>query len=71
MFELLRGETKRIWIAYWRYPLDFISGLLVLFITFYVIIMGAEYVSGGQTSRFGGDRLSGLILGYWLWNLTR
>lgn len=71
MFELLRSETKRIWTAYWRYPLDYLSGLVVLFITFYVIVMGAQYVSGDQETQFGGDRLTQLILGYWLWNLSR
>lgn len=70
MFELLRGETKRIWISYWRYPLEFLSGLVVMFVTFYLIVVGAEHVAGSE-SQFGGDRASGLILGYWLWNLTR
>ncbi|MEO1085152.1 MAG: ABC transporter permease [Acidobacteriota bacterium] len=66
---LLWAEARRIWTIYWRYPLDFVSGLVVLFITFFVILTGVQYVAG-PSFQFGDDRLSGLILGYWLWNLS-
>ncbi len=68
MLRLFVGETRRSWTIYWRYPLNFLGGLVVVFITYFIIIVGVKYVAG-PSFQFG-DKLSGLILGYWLWNLS-
>lgn len=68
MFDLLRAEIKRTWTIYWRYPMDFVSGLVIMFVTFYALIAGTRYIAGPAVQF--GDRLDGLILGYWLWNLA-
>lgn len=68
MFEHFRAELRRSWTVYLRYPMDFFSGLAIMFVTFYVLLAGAKYVAGPATQF--GDRLDGIILGYWLWNLA-
>jgi ABC-2 type transport system permease protein len=64
----MRAELRRTWILYVRYPMDYVSGLLIMLVTFYVIVMGARYISGPMA--MFGDRLDSLILGYWLWNIA-
>lgn len=68
MIELFRAELKRAWILYVRYPMDYVSGLVIMLVTFYVLVMGARYIAGPAMGF--GDRLDGVILGYWLWNLA-
>jgi ABC-2 type transport system permease protein len=68
MLELLRAELKRTWTLYWRYPMDYVSGLFIMLVTFYALVMGARYIAG-PASVFG-DRLDSIILGYWLWNMA-
>lgn len=68
MLDLLIAELKRSWIIYKRYPMNFASGLVIMFVTFYALVMGAQYMAGAQFQL--GERLDGFILGYWMWNLT-
>lgn len=68
MIELFRAELRRTWTLYVRYPMDYVSGLLIMLVTFYVIVMGARYISGPALAF--GERLDSVILGYWLWNIA-
>ncbi len=66
--NLFLGELRRIWVLLRRYPMEMVSGLLVLTITFYALVAGAHYMAGSATQF--GDRLDSIILGYWLWTLS-
>lgn len=68
MFNLLAIETKRTWLLYRRYPVELLGGLLMMFLTFYALFLGASYLAG--TDFQFGDRLDGLVLGYGLWTLV-
>lgn len=61
-------EAKRSWILLRRYPADLLSTFAALTLTFYALVMGAQYVAG--PSHQFGERLDGVILGYWLWTLA-
>lgn len=68
MIHLLMIEFKRVWLLYRRYPMEALGGLLMMFITFYALFLGASYLAG-SSFQFG-DRVDGLILGYGLWTLV-
>ena len=68
MIRLIFTEMVRTWILYRRYPMNYFSGLFVMLFTFYGLIMGAQFLGGNAFAM--GDRLDGVILGYWLWNLA-
>lgn len=61
-------ELKRSWTLLRRYPLDLFGTLVALTLTFYGLVLGAKYVAG-PSAQFG-DRLDGIVLGYWLWTLA-
>lgn len=66
--RLLLAEFRRSSALYWRYPGDVLSGLAMLFITFFALLMGAQYIAGPAAQL--GSRMDSLILGYWLWTLS-
>ena len=67
--QLLLVEFKRIWILYKRYPMNYFAGLLFMFFMFLGIIAGSEYISGVSQVTYN-NRLDGVLLGYWQWNLA-
>ena len=69
MLDLFAAEVRRTWLLARRYPLDFLSGMAMLVITFYAIFLGASYLSG-PTAQFGTE-LDSLIVGYCLWSIAR
>ncbi len=68
MFDLLAAESKRTWILYRRYPLEMFVGILMMGVTFYALLLGAQYLAG-PVQQFG-DRLDAVVLGYGLWMLV-
>jgi ABC-2 type transport system permease protein len=68
MFNLFVIESKRIWRLYRRYPVEALGGLMMMFITFYALFLGAKYLAGSALQF--GDRLDGLVVGYGLWSLV-
>lgn len=66
--RLFLNELSRSWILYRRYPADVLSGLALLLITFFALLMGAQYIAGPSAQM--GERVDSVILGYWLWSLT-
>ncbi len=68
MLDLFAVEVKRTWLLARRYPVNFMSGMAMLVITFYAIFLGASYLSG-PTAQFGSE-LDSLIVGYCLWSIV-
>ncbi|HEX4953117.1 MAG TPA: ABC transporter permease [Thermoanaerobaculia bacterium] len=68
MLDLFSAELRRSLTLARRYPVEFLSGVALLVITFYAIFLGARYVSGPLV-QFGKE-LDALIVGYCLWSLV-
>lgn len=68
MVDLFLLELKRIWIVTKRYPMELVSGFVLMTLAFYALFAGVRYVSG-PTMQFG-EELDGLILGYCLWSFV-
>lgn len=67
--QLFLAELTRIWTLYRRYPMNYFSGLLMMLFMFLGLIAGAEYLTATSKMTYN-DRLEGVILGYWQWNLS-
>ena len=68
MTLLLLAELRRMGTLYRRYPLEVISGVMVVALTFGLLLAGGYYLAGPE-AQFG-DRIESLIVGYWLWTLV-
>ena len=64
MLRLFVLEFVRILRLQLRYPMDFISGLLLLTLLFYGLLVGAQHMTGVKDF---GDNLEGIIIGYSAW----
>lgn len=67
MLRLLLLEFVRTLRLQLRYPLDFISGLLLLTLLFYGLLVGAQHITG--VDEFGSN-LDGIIVGYAAWMMV-
>lgn len=68
MHNLLATEFYRVLTLQMRYPLDFISGLLLLTLLFYGLLLGAQYVTGVENF---GSNLDGMLVGYAAWMMVQ
>lgn len=64
MPSLFLLEFVRVLRLQLRYPLEFISGLVLLTLLFYGLLMGAQHMTGVDSV---GDSLDGIIVGYGTW----
>lgn len=64
MLRLFMLEFWRVLRLQLRYPLEFLSGLLILTLLFYGLLVGAQYMTGVDSV---GDSLNGIIIGYGAW----
>lgn len=64
---LFRGELKRSFIEVTRYPVDLVSGIVVLYVFFLLIFLGARALISGPT---GGETVSGIVVGYMVWVIS-
>lgn len=68
MLDLVLAELRRSLRIYVRYPMELVGGMISMSISFYALFMGARYMAGPM-NQFG-DRLDGVVLGYWLWTIV-
>jgi ABC-2 type transport system permease protein len=64
MLRLFVLEFVRVLRLQLRYPLEFISGLLLLTLLFYGLLIGAQHMTGVDSV---GDSLDAIIIGYGTW----
>lgn len=64
MLRLFILEFWRVLRLQLRYPLEFVSGLLILTLLFYGLLIGAQHMTGVDSV---GDSLNGIIIGYGTW----
>ncbi len=64
MLSLFMIEFDRVLRLQLRYPLEFVSGLLILTLLFYGLLVGAQHMTGVDNF---GDNLDGIIIGYGTW----
>lgn len=64
MHRLFVLEFLRVLRLQLRYPLEFVSGLLILTLLFYGLLVGAQHMTGVDSF---GDNLDGIIIGYGAW----
>lgn len=65
MFDLPIIETKRQWLRLKRYPIESLTGLIVVTLIFVGLYSGSKYLSGADHSVSG--RLELVVAGYALW----
>lgn len=68
-FTVFLAITRRNLLTMWRYPFDFVSGLISLFLIFLFVFYGAKSLGNDDSPAFG-NTLSGIILGFMLWTFT-
>jgi ABC-2 type transport system permease protein len=64
--SVLRGEFTRSWIDVRRYPINSVAGLVILYMFFMAIFLGAKAMAGSTAPAFG-ENVAGGIVGYCLW----
>jgi ABC-2 type transport system permease protein len=65
--SLIGAEMRRIFVQTRRYPTEFASSTIVLFLVFLGLFLGASYLSGVAIH---GPHLSMVVLGYLVWMLS-
>lgn len=65
MFDLSVIETKRQWLRLKRYPIESLTGLVVVTLIFVGLYTGSKYLAGGDHGMSG--RLELVVAGYALW----
>jgi len=63
-FSILRKE----WITTIRYPMNFISSLVSIYLIFFLIFIGYKTVGGGGPNF--GQNLESIIVGFFLWTFA-
>lgn len=64
MLRLFILEFVRVLRLQLRYPLEFVSGLVLLTLLFYGLLIGAQHMTGVDNV---GEGLDGIIIGYGTW----
>lgn len=67
MLRLFVLEFVRVLRLQLRYPLDFVSGLLLLTLLFYGLLVGAQHMTGVKDF---GNNLDSIIIGYAAWMMV-
>jgi ABC-2 type transport system permease protein len=57
-------EIRRMLVLQVRYPMDFVTGLILLTFLFYGLLVGAEFITGADSFN---QNLDGIIVGYCVW----
>jgi ABC-2 type transport system permease protein len=61
---LVRAEFVRSFLQVWRYPVEMVTGLIIMYTIFMGIFLGAKSLSGGAPL---GSSLDGLVIRYYIW----
>ncbi|MCY1034365.1 ABC transporter permease [Corallococcus sp. BB11-1] len=69
MHGLFLAELRRSWALSRRYPGEMVTMLVSLVLVFLMLFWGVRYVAGPGPGALG-DRLDGLIVGYFLWSVA-
>ncbi len=64
MLRLLVVELYRTIVLQIRYPVEFVSGMILLTCLFYGLLIGAQHITGAES--FNAN-LNGIIIGYAVW----
>lgn len=67
MFNLFSAEAYKIFNLELRYPLNFFSGLIMLTLLFYGLLLGAKHLTGVESF---GKNLDGALIGYAVWMMA-
>lgn len=64
--KIARAELTRDIKTSLRYPLELATGILILYVLFMGLFLGAQMIAGKAASALSGD-LDGVVIGYIMW----